>query len=327
MFGAIPSGVYGGRVNVTDAAVDTTTARPWQTLLFCPNPAGRTSSASQPGRYDNSVRDHFGFASPPDHLWMEFFWMPVTAPWAISQGFATEGKVNMNFQMLPYTWMHRATALHGALKGVRLAAIPTSALVTDGASAKGNPDGSPLASTFRYEINPDKTLAAFDTRFDGGEIFRTPSDVCEMFLVPKRIAGQSYVTGGKEAPDPKDLEAKDMMTWWNGTLADHSDSFAATGDNLREAPYAALHPRLCTQSNVFRVHYRVQFLRKSRTTEPNVWNEARDHVAGEKRGSDVIERRYSSGGQLAPDPATTATAPSLHASQVFNIIERVTFTP
>lgn len=325
MFGAIPSGGYGGRVNASDAAVETT-PRPWQTLLFCPNPAGRTSAASGPGRYDSKARDHFGFASPPDHLWMEFFWLPVTQPWALSRGLATAGKVNMNFQMMPYTWIHRATAMHGAMKGVRVTAISTAAMMAGGESAKGQEDGGPLGATFRYEINADKTLAAFEERFDSGDIFRTPSDICEMFLVPRRIAGQSYEVKGLAPPDPAALEAKDMTGWWNGAEADPADAFEATGDNLREAPYAALQPRLCTQSNVFRVHYRVQYLRKSRSTRPEVWDEKQDHVAGERRGSDVIERRYSPGPEPVPDPATVGGA-SLHAMQEFNIIEHFNFAP
>ncbi|MDB6140113.1 MAG: Verru Chthon cassette protein [Verrucomicrobiaceae bacterium] len=327
MFGALPSGMYGGRLNAVDKAVNPT-PRPWQTLLFCPNPAGRVSPASLPGRFDNEVRDHFGFASPPDHLWLEFFWMPVTAPWALTRGFATEGKVNMNFQLMPYSWIHRATAMHGAMKGVRVTAVPTCALMGAGPSAKGHDDGTPLDTTFRYEINADKTLAAFEQRFDAGEIFRTPSDICEMYLVPKRIAGQGYDVGGRPVPDPANLEVKDMAEWWNGASNDPADAFEATGDNLREAPYAALHPRLCTQSNVYRVHYRVQLLRKSRTTRADVWDESRDIVAGERRGSDVIERRYSPASGPVADPATpTGQVVSLHVPQKFNIIERCLFTP
>jgi len=92
-FGALPTGVYGDSSSATP--------RPWQTLLFCPNPAGRSTPANQPGQ---AATDHPGFSSPPDHLWLEFFWTPVTQPWPMSTDFATEGKVNLNHQLMPFTW-------------------------------------------------------------------------------------------------------------------------------------------------------------------------------------------------------------------------------
>lgn len=317
-FGAIPSGVFGDASNATP--------RPWQTLLFCPNPAGRSTSADKPGRYESTARDHFGFATPPDHLWLEFFWNPVTAPWLMSTDFATEGKVNMNFQVLPWTWLRRATAMHGALQGVRMPAIPTQALMNEGNSPKGRDDGSSVAQEFRYAVNADATLAAFEQRFDAGSVFRTPSEICEMFLVPKRITGHAYDGGGTSPSDPSKLEAKDMVSWWNGSAGTMSDAFEVTGDNLRESPYAQLYSRLCTQSNVYRVHYRVQVLKKARGTLPAVWDEKRDRVVSERRGSHVIERFLTPGTTL-PDPATDAAAPSLHTRQRFVITSHERFAP
>ena len=318
-FGALPSGVYG------TAADDT--PRPWQTLLFCPNPSSRTTPANLPGRYDDSGHDHFGFATPPDHLWLEFFWQPTIEPWPMSQGFATEGKVNLNFQVMPWTWLRRATAMHGALQGVRMTAIPTRALMAEDHSSKGHDDGSAIEETFRYAINADKTLAAFEQRFDAGEVFRTPSEICEMFLVPKRITGHLYDSANFTPADPENLQTADMMNWWNGDEADATDAFEATGDNLRESPYALLYPRLCTQSNVYSVHYRVQLLQKSRSTTAETWIEGRDHVVSERRGSYVIERRFAPGPSPLPDSATSETAVSLHTLQKFSIVAHDRFDP
>lgn len=304
-FGALPSGIFGDAKNATP--------RPWQTLLFCPNPAGRTSSATAPGRFDSTTRDHFGFANPHDHLWLEFFWRPITEPSALSANFATEGKVNLNFQILPWTWLRRATAMHGALQGVRMAAIPSTAVDMKKAS-------TPQNKQFRYTVDAEKTLAAFESRFDAGEVFRTASEVCDMFLVPKRIPGHDYGT----APDPKDLDAAGMTTWWNGSADDDADAFEATGDNLRESPYAQLYPRLCTQSNIFRVHYRVQVLKKARGTLPDVFDDTRDSIVSERRGSDVIERRFKPTAPAA-EPVTDAAAPSLHTQQEFITISRERF--
>ena len=304
-FGALPSGLFGDAADAT--------SRPWQTLLFCPNPAGRVSSASGRGRYDETAHDHFGFATPQDHLWLEFFWNPATGPWPMSANFASEGKVNMNYQVLPWTWLRRATAMHGALQGVRMAAISTNSLTSETGSAKGGGAGAPQAQEFRYAVDADKTLAAFDRRFAANDIFRTPSEICEMFLVPKRISGHDY----GDASDPEKFNANDMTAWWQ--------DFAATGDNLREAPYAQLCSRLCTQSNVYRVHYRVQLLKKSRSTPPEEWDEDRDNVVAERRGSHVIERRL--GQSPTADPATNAGAPSLHEQQTISIVAREVFHP
>ena len=80
------------------------------------------------------------------------------------------------------------------------------------------------------------------------------------------------------------------VEWWEGSQENPSDAFEATGDNTREAPYAQLYPRLCTRSNVFKVHYRVQALQKVSSTSPSGWDETRDRIAGEYRGEAMIER-------------------------------------
>ena len=316
-FGAIPSGAFG------DAKDDT--PRPWQTLLFCPNPAGRTTPSSQQGRYDGVTHDHFGFASPPDHLWLEFFTMPVTAPWPMTSNFATEGKVNLNHQFMPFTWMQRATALHGALKGVRLTAIPTAAMIAAAGSAKGHDDGIALDATFRYEVDADKTVQGINQRLDAGDVFRSPSEICEQFLFPKRIEGHTYDGADFTPPDPAKYKIGELTDWWNGEADNPADAFEATGDNLREEPYAQLYPRLCTQSNVYRVHYRVQVLHKSRATTPDVWDDDHDHIASERRGNCVIERRFTPSATALPDPATSDTAASLHEQQTFRIVSQSPF--
>jgi uncharacterized protein (TIGR02600 family) len=315
-FGALPSGVYGDS--------SSTTPRPWQTLLFCPNPAGRSTPANQAGQ---ATVDHPGFGSPPDHLWLEFFWTPVTQPWPMSTDFATEGKVNLNHQLMPFTWVQRATALHGALKGVRIPAIPTVALDDQGDSAKGRADGSALEATFRYEVDVEKTVSGLNQRLDGGDVFRTASEICEQFLVPKRISGHAYDGSGFSPSDPANVQAADMTTWWNGSAGDATDAFEATGDNLRESPYAQLYPRLCTQSNVYCVHYRVQSLKQARGAKANEWDDARDHVQAERRGSCVIERRLAPQATPLPDAATSSAARSLHEAQSFRVLSQTAFGP
>ncbi|PTY02355.1 hypothetical protein DB346_09610 [Verrucomicrobia bacterium LW23] len=223
--------------------------KPWQTLLFCPNPAGKAA--------------HPGAVTPPDHLLLDLFTMPVVEPYAISEPFSTAGKVNLNYQIVPFTYIHRSTALQAVLRSTRVVAIPNS----DGPLYKTG--GTSTATTqYRLPIDMEETMKGFQKRFDANDIFRSASQVCEMFLIP----------AGKGAT------IDNIATWWDG--------YKLTGDNLKERPYAHIYGRLTTKSNTYTVYLRVQSLQKAKT--PNVdyttWVEGTDRVTSEYRGSCTIER-------------------------------------
>ncbi|RBP43878.1 uncharacterized protein (TIGR02600 family) [Roseimicrobium gellanilyticum] len=278
-FGSLPTGMY--------KASDTATAvRPWQTLLFCPNPASRsTSSTSEPNKLD-----HEGFKSPRDHLILDLFWMPVVEPYAISEAFSTAGKININYEMMPFRHIERSTGLYGAMKSTIFAAITpnsaggkTSAGYNNG-SGKNYKEGTIHNKELRYLVNVKETLKGFKRRFGQGDVFRSASEICEIFLVPQRIPGKTY---NDDAKVPGTYE--DIVQWWNGNL-NQADAFEITGDNSREAPYGQLYPRLTTKSNTYTVHYRVQMLRKARSTDASRWIEGKDSVQSEYRGSTTLER-------------------------------------
>ena len=87
VFGSIPTGIQ--------------RMLPWQTLLFHPRPEDTTHPGFGTPRVPAAGQ---GFTMPPDHLIADLFWMPVVEPYAISQPFATNGKINLNFQRgLPRT--------------------------------------------------------------------------------------------------------------------------------------------------------------------------------------------------------------------------------
>lgn len=262
-FGSLPTGIHPANPAV---------AEPWQTLLFCPNPPSRTTRALDEPNGD----DHKGFEAPRDHLLLDLFWMPVVEPYAISEAFSTAGKINMNYQILPFTYVKRSTGIHAAMKSLMLAAIPPDAV-----SGYKNPS-SAYSKDLRFYVDREKTLEGFERRFSRQDIFRSASEICEIFLVPKRKPTGSY-TGAQ----PGNYE--DMTEWWNGSLG-AADAHELTGDNLREEPYGALYPRLTTQSNTFTVHYRVQGLQKIRSTDADVWVEDRDGLASDYRGSITLER-------------------------------------
>lgn len=278
-FGSLPTGIDSVGVDlnspkpVSKITEHVDSQEPWQTLLFCPNPPSRTTPAlSEPNE-----SDHRGFEHPRDHLYLENFWMPVVQPYAISEPAATAGKINMNYQMVPFTFIERATGIHCALKSTKLMAIPTQAVDLYKTNTKSDIE-------FRYNVNTESTLTGFRHRFDQHDIFRSPSEICEIFLVPEEIPGKSYHASA--APPPDDYG--DMVDWWNGSLT-VNDAFELTGDNLREAPYNQLYPRLTTRSNVYKVHYRVQVLSPgSRTLDK--WDESLGSVTAEYRGSTLLER-------------------------------------
>ncbi|WP_075078819.1 Verru_Chthon cassette protein A [Terrimicrobium sacchariphilum] len=262
MFGSLSTGVPVGGM----------TAVPWRTLLFRPQ------------------RNHFGQTTDPkDYLMLDWFWMPVVEPYAISTTFATEGKVNMNYQLAPFTYVTRATALIGTLGSEYVIAVPT----TDAGKYKSRTTSGNPSLNYR---NPVKVLESdgvtagestgslrqFKALFDKGEIFRSAAQICGIYLVP---SNQSWTSDS------------DAETFWGNNKL--------TGDNTRERPYNGLYSRLTTKSNTFTVHVRVQVLKPDPNGADGVWTENAKRIASEYRGSYTINR-YLDREQDLPDFANAA---------------------
>ena len=242
----------------------------WETLNFCPNPAGGTHSGSQ--------------ISPPDHLLLDLFSMPIVRPYAISEPFSTAGKVNLNYQIVPFTHIKRSTALRAALESVRVPAVSTDEVSRYKSSA-----GS---LNYRYLVDRDEVVKSFDdffAQFDKGNVdkglFKSASEICEHFLYPREVS----VSGRNITYDNRGDRV--VRAFW--------ESQRLTGDNLRERPYLDLYPRITTKSNTYTVHVRAQVLRHRGTplgTGEEAarryarWDEDKDTVAAEYRGSAMIER-------------------------------------
>lgn len=275
MFGSLPTGVWRGN--------------PWQTLLFCPNSAATISGATHPGS-----------VNPPDHLLLDLFKMPVVEPYAISDPFSTAGKINLNYRLAPFNHITRKTGIYALLKSARLYAVPEAdvniykypgrySLDAANTSIIRSPATPSSPNDYRLKIDPDQTSKAFDAKFDSGDIFRSASQLCEMFLYP---VGTSYDASG----------ANIKAFWSNKRL---------TGDNMRESPYRDLYGRVTTQSNTYTVHYIVQALKKAPTGAADVWTEGTDKVIGEYRGSTSVERYIDpEDTRLKTSPPDFATAPT-----------------
>jgi len=290
MFGSLPSGVKAGN--------------PWQTLLFCPNPASRYGAVAAP---------HFGEGDPKDHLLLDLFHIPVVEPYAISEPFSTAGKVNLNAQIIPFTGISRFTALYGVLEGVKITAL------NDGASGlahyKKTRGGSSLSVNYRYAINIPETLSLVKERFATNGVYKSASEICEIPLLP----------------DPS-RNTGDPHPWSTPVTRDNLDAFwkfnRFTGDNLRENPYALLYPRLTARSNTYTVHVRVQTLKKLPKTDPQRWEENRDRITGEFRGAFLIERYLDPGDTSIPDAAMATNPPkNLNGFYRYRVISATQFDP
>jgi uncharacterized protein (TIGR02600 family) len=294
-FGSLPTGV---------SASD---PRPWQTLLFCPNPASRvTPSTGRPVE-----ADHFGFVSPPDHRWLDFFTMPAVEPWAVSTPLATAGRINLNHRLAGFPHIERTTALRGALRGVRQLGVVQRDGVRENASDITYKVGSHSYET-RYDIDAEKTLEGFRRRFAGQDgsgrrLFLTPSEICEVFLVPGRMAGASYGV----AKATSSVTYDNIVDWWNRTTNSRQDNhFALTGDNAREEPYNRLYPLVTTRSNTFTVHMWVEALRPGRVdAAAGRWTEEGGQVQARRREAVVLERYVDPQDPRLPDFAKDWNGP------------------
>ncbi len=267
-FGSIPTGVMSNR--------------PWETLLFCPP----TPTA------------HIGAKEPADHYLLDLFHMPVVEPYAISEPLSTAGKINLNSRLAPFgyaksggvPYIDRATGIYAILKGIKQLAVPKNA--PNAAHAE-----EPLRATgaFRASVDPQKTITySINPRFDAGNngYFRSASQICEVDLLLDKTDTGTDIIGNLDRPT-------DRRTFWEAN--------SMTGDNQRERPYSHIYPRLTTKSNVYTVHVWSQSVSKNPSSKGEEWktfNEDRDRITGEYRGSTTVER------YLAPnDPAINGSTP------------------
>jgi len=258
---------------------------PWRTLLFRPE-------------YTTSGKKHPSASDPMDYLLLDLFWMPVVEPYAISEPSSTAGRVNMNYQILPFSYIERTAPMRAVLDSVMLTAL-TSTTAT--AQSYKQYSASPAGPDSRFRLNADETLKKFETRFTKNDLFRSPAEICDISLVP---LGQTAST---------------MGTYW--------DSKLLTGDNLRESPYKHLYPLLTTKSNTYTVHFRVQALKKVPSTSATVWDETKDKVVGEYRGSTTIERYINPNDSSIPDYAANPGDNNLERFYKWRVLNNRQFAP
>jgi uncharacterized protein (TIGR02600 family) len=298
---------------------------PWQTLLFRPDFTGT----------------HPGAKSPADSLLLDLFWMPVTDPYPVSEQFSTAGKVNMNYQIVPFTYITRSTAMIGALRATKVGAISVGQVDnykhTAWVAAK---DGNGFTVSDLYAVDPVKTLMFFTERFSNADpnnnIFKSPSEICSIPLAPAQNANSLIDTKFPlpnynppsnptatvdiyDAADANALRTQIKTFWADNTL---------TGDNVLEAPYNALYPRLTTQSNTYTVYTRAQALQVTGPSTGGTFTHIQDRVVGEYRGSYEVERYLDINDASIPDFADPANySKTIYPYYKFRILSNKQFIP
>jgi len=305
---------------------------PWRTLLFRPqmtqaqNPSAlRTAVSSPPG--------------PEDELLLDNFWMPVVQPYAISEPFSTAGKINMNYQILPFTYITRSTGVQAVLgselvarvSATNVTAKSNSSVAYEGGTANNITEGLSQSSLYggvtgaitsgnvipaRLPLNLNDTcgtLRQFRAKFMTGDIFRSAAEICDIYLVPRDSTNTGYYYDWYNSSDLGDNQYADFKNAdsWYGTRGD----FALVGDNVREKPYGDIYPRLTTKSNTYTVYYRVQTLKNPPGADPAKWTEGQGVMTGEYRGSTAIERYLDPSNVNIPDYTQSSNNPAVDPSQ------------
>ncbi len=261
---------------------------PWRTLLFRPATLpGYQGGYTHPGNSNPAT-------SVPDHLLLDLFWMPVVEPYGISEPLATSGKINLNTQITPFTYINRTTGMNAVLKSVMI-----TALNPDGSNGIANNSFKFVKSgnnsyktattnvtygsaTTRYPIDATQTLAQLTNSSDTTSAFPDFARKTHSVTAPNFFVSPSQIC---DVPLIPVSNATSLAGFWGAN--------SLTGDNSLERPYSLIYPRVTTKSNIFTVHVRAQTLKKI-ATDPNQasWNEAKDQVLSDYRGSYTIEKYF-----------------------------------
>ena len=345
ILGSLPVGISSTATNILTNA--------WRTFQFSPNPnavgtngwANRCAAAGY-----NMANGLITNSLPPDHLILDFFQMPVVQPYPISDPFSTAGKVNMNYQIAPFAYINRDSAMRGALKSVLITAVDarwgydyklrstnsysdntsqaysdtslrsTNSVPYNLASSTNSFEGQTAQYYFHYPIHLNNTLAQFTNRFSQNDLFHSPSEICSLWLYPAQQPSSGNPLANTNALVSWDANNANISSWWYGTNTSDLSAKSLTGGNLRQRPYSYLYPRLTTKSNTYQIHYRVQTLKQTPVAHSSdayaSWVDPSaggitDKVIGEQRGSAVIERFIDPSDPSIPDFTTNVTTTTI----------------
>ena len=332
ILGSLPAGFDPSNPSLTNA---------WKSLVFCPNPNASNRVTSMP--------------NPPDYMIMDLFDMPVVQPYPISDPFSTAGRVNLNYQIAPFSHIKRDSALRGVLKSVDMAAVPErSAGNYKYGYRQYTPQGTNGVTnyySYYYPVHLNETLKKFDAKFATNGFFRVGAEICSMWLYPALAPNNgtisnnvisTYLTNpARPVVSDASNSIVNIYNWWYANPG--TTRKGLTGANVRARPYAGIYANITTKSNTYQIHYRVQTLKQTPSAHPSDWKTWKDpsaggitdKVVGELRGSAVIERYIDPSDSNIPDFTTNVksgggieiSAPTMDAYYRFRVFSAKQFTP
>lgn len=307
VFGSLPTGVYGSQTSDPDEQKN---GVPWRTLLFRPDSTGTHAGGPT--------------TSPADHHFLDLFWMPVVQPYAISDSYSTAGKINLNYQMLPFPHIKRSTGLHAVMKGELVTAVASrdADYRRNGGAGKGVPNANnPVVyklykddNKYLGQVNkaPRELWGSGGDNSDPMEWHRhidmtqTLKQMDERFRFAATGAGYlpglfrtaSQICEIHLIPKASNLRtSRGEPSLTNLSPSNRQTSMGAfwrynnlTGDNMRERPYSNIYQKVTTRSNSYRVYFLAQTIRKAKSVDSATIDLSKDSVTGEYRGSALLDR-------------------------------------
>jgi uncharacterized protein (TIGR02600 family) len=252
----------------------------------------------------------------------------------------------MNYQMMPFTHIRRATGMHAVLKGEFITAIPNDQ-ITQAKGYRPRNGGTAWDDTFWSDSEDSKqwhrpvdaaaTLAQFDMRFkhtsgnpeNAEGLFRSATQICDVHLIPYDGDGGGISNAGSSSVT---LRNETSQSSFDNAMNQFWGNNRPTGENIRERNYSNIYARVTTRTNTFRVHMRAQVVKKARSTPVDQFDSTRDAIVSEYRGSTLIERYidpndatgipdYASGGPYS------GGKPPLDAFFRYRVLETKRFAP
>ena len=166
----------------------------WRTLLF----------RRQPTHPDFAAINSTGLPSgttpiAPDHLLMDFFWMPTVEPYAISQPFSSAGKINMNYGIMPFTYITRKTGMYAALANEKIAAVPNTAATAKSYKLQQSHGRDVVSPEHRYRADADAIRHANSQFRHGRDRDRAPFRLADRAM--RSLARAHRPDGGRPDDD------------------------------------------------------------------------------------------------------------------------------
>ena len=205
--------------------------------------------------------------------------------------------------------------------GIGILAVLGLASCRPGGPTSDEPSDTSPSAAEAARIEPSQMMATIETlasdELGGRYSLHTDIDRAASVLIEKFVDTPRHIDEGLFPNKEADTDDR-MRDFWKTNRG--------TPDNLRERPYANLYSRVTTQTNTWRIHFRVQTIRKGRSSQLDTFDPELDSIAAEQRGSSLVERYINPNDPDLPDFARDPEA-SLESEYQYREISTRRFLP